>query len=69
MRRRGWVTIPSVSLVSMMKRFVLFLVAGLVLVGCEKDSDSGYPNKPTEKSAVIQQNNDDGFGNADEAGW
>ena len=38
MRRRGWVTIPSVSLVSMMKRFALFLVAGLILAGCEKES-------------------------------
>ena len=58
-----------------MKKFVVILsliaavLSASALVGCEKDSDSGYPNKPTEKSAVIQQNNDDGFGNADEPGW
>lgn len=37
MRRRGWVTIPSVLLVLKMKYFVLFLVAGLALAGCEKE--------------------------------
>ena len=58
MRRRGWVTIPSVSLVSMMKRFVLFLVAGLVLVGCEKESEPENAPMAASSSPTVAASSD-----------
>ena len=38
-----------------------------LLSGCENNGDD--QNKPTENGAVAQQDNDDSFGNSDEAGW
>lgn len=45
---------------------IIAALSSLALAGCENNGDASQ-NKPTGISSVVQQ--DDGFGDSDEAGW
>lgn len=45
---------------------IIVALSSFALAGCENNGD-GSQNNPTGVSSVVQQ--DDGFGDSDEAGW